>query len=84
MVNEITERNDQLTAIDATIFVERESQKGIIVGRAGANIKAIGSAVRPAIEGLIGKKIFLGLNVSVANNWQRDAKALRKLGIVKE
>jgi len=84
LVNEITERSEELTAIDATIFVERESQKGIIVGHAGSNIKAIGSAVRPAIEALVGKKIFLGLNVSVASNWQRDSKALRKLGIVKE
>ena len=44
VVNEVTERSDQLTAIDATIFVERDSQKGIIVGRAGENIKAIGMA----------------------------------------
>ncbi|MEY3076030.1 MAG: hypothetical protein RLZZ131_156 [Actinomycetota bacterium] len=84
VVNEVTERSDQLTAIDATIFVERDSQKGIIVGRAGENIKAIGSAVRPALETLMGKKIHLGLNVSVASNWQGDAKALKKFGIVKD
>lgn len=84
LVNEIAQRSDQLTAIDATIYVERESQKGIIVGRAGTNIKAIGSAVRPAIEALIGKKVFLGLNVSVAANWQGDSKALRKFGIIKD
>lgn len=84
VVNEMTERNDGLTAIDATIFVERESQKGIIVGRGGANIKEIGTAVRPAIEAILGKKVFLGLNVSVASNWQRDPKALRKFGIARD
>ena len=83
-VNEIEERGEGLTAIDATIFVERDSQKGIIVGRAGSNIKAIGSSVRPAIETLLGKKVFLSLNVSVESNWQRDPKALRKFGIVRD
>jgi GTP-binding protein Era len=83
-VNEIEERGEGLTAIDATIFVERDSQKGIIVGRAGSNIKAIGSSVRPAIERLLGKKVFLSLNVSVESNWQSDPKALRKFGIVRD
>ncbi|MGA1609454.1 MAG: GTPase Era [Candidatus Nanopelagicaceae bacterium] len=84
MVNEIEERSEELVAIDATIFVERESQKGIIVGKAGANIKKIGTIARPTIELIVGKRVYLSLTVSVASKWQRDPKALRRFGIVRE
>lgn len=83
-VNEIEERSDELVAIDATIFVERDSQKGIIVGKSGSNIKKIGSIARPAIESIVGKKVYLALTVSVASKWQRDPKALRRFGIVRD
>jgi GTPase len=83
LVNEIEERNDGLVAIDATIFVERDSQKGIIVGKAGANIKKVGTIARPAIETILGKRVYLSLTVSVASKWQRDPKALRKFGIIR-
>lgn len=84
IVNEMEERSDRLLAIDATIYVERESQKGIIVGKAGANIKRIGTVARPAIESIVGKKVYLGLNVSVAPKWQQDPRALRRFGIIRD
>lgn len=84
IVNEMEERSDRLLAIDATIYVERESQKGIIVGKAGANIKRIGTVARPAIEAIVGKKVYLGLTVSVAPKWQQDPRALRRFGIIRD
>ena len=83
MVNEMGDRSDQLLAIDATIYVERESQKGIIVGKSGSNIKRIGTVARPAIEAIVGKKVYLSLTVSVAPKWQQDPRALRRFGIVR-
>ncbi len=84
VVNEIEERSDQLVAIDATIYVERDSQKGIIVGKAGTNIKKIGTVARPAIEAILGKRVYLTLTVSVASRWQQDPKALRRFGIIRD
>lgn len=84
VVNEIEERSDQLVAIDATIYVERDSQKGIIVGKAGLNIKKIGTVARPAIEAILGKRVYLTLTVSVASRWQQDPKALRRFGITRD
>ena len=84
LVNEIEDRSEDLVAIDATIFVERDSQKGIIVGKAGSNIKKIGTIARPTIEEIVGKKVYLSLTVSVAAKWQRDPKALRRFGIIRD
>lgn len=84
IVNEIEDRSEDLVAIDATIFVERDSQKGIIVGKAGSNIKKVGSIARPTIESILGKRVYLSLTVSVASKWQRDPKALRRFGIVRD
>jgi GTP-binding protein Era len=85
IVNEMQERDDgKLTRIDATIFVERDSQKAIIIGKSGSNIKSIGSVARSGIESLLGKQVFLQLQVTVAKNWQGDTRALRKFGIVKD
>lgn len=84
-INEISESDEKkVIAVDATIYVERDSQKGIIIGKAGSNIKKIGSVVRPALEQILGKKVFLTLQVSIASNWQKDPKALRKFGIVRD
>lgn len=84
LVNEIEERSDGLVAIDATIYVERDSQKGIIVGKGGVNIKRIGTVARGAIEAIVGKKVYLTLTVSVASRWQQDPRALRKFGIIRD
>ncbi|MGE0615068.1 MAG: GTPase Era [Bacteriovoracia bacterium] len=66
--------------IEATIFVERDSQKGIVVGKGGAKIKEIGQAAREEIEALIGGHAFLGLHVKVLREWTKDQQALKRLG----
>jgi GTP-binding protein Era len=74
------ERDDGLLEINATVYVERESQKGIVVGRGGATIKAAGTEAREELELLFGRKVFLGLRVKVEKDWQRRAHALERLG----
>jgi GTP-binding protein Era len=66
--------------IRATVYVERDSQKGIVIGAGGQAIKAIGSAARARIEPLVGGKIFLDLHVKVLPRWRRDAPTLKRLG----
>ena len=66
--------------IHASLIVERDSQKGIVIGKAGATLKAIGSGARREMEELLGGKVFLGLHVKVMNEWQRDPRALDRLG----
>jgi GTPase len=67
--------------VTATIFVETESQKGILIGKGGAMIRAIGSGARPEIEGLLGGRIFLELHVKVRPRWRRDENVLERFGI---
>jgi GTP-binding protein Era len=66
--------------IYANVFVERDSQKGIIIGNGGARLKEIGATSRAAIEQLMGRKVFLSIRVKVAKDWQRDPKLLQRLG----
>jgi GTP-binding protein Era len=66
--------------VHALIYVERASQKGIVIGKGGARLKQVGTDARRQIETLLGTKIFLELHVKVAENWQRDPRQLRKLG----
>lgn len=66
--------------IEATIHVERESQKGMVIGAGGAKIKEIGTAARGNIEKFLGTKIFLGLKVNVLKDWSKDPERLRALG----
>jgi GTP-binding protein Era len=80
-VDEISEREGgKLTDIHANIFVERDSQKGIIIGHKGSRLIDVGKRARLEIEKLIDTKVFLGLRVKVASDWQRDPKQLGKLG----
>jgi GTP-binding protein Era len=67
--------------IRAHLFVETESQKGILVGKGGSMIKAIGSRARPEIEQLLGREVFLELVVKVRPHWRRDENVLQRLGI---
>jgi GTP-binding protein Era len=69
-----------LTKIYADVYVERQSQKGIVIGAHGSRLKEVGTQARHAIEELIGGKVYLDLHVRVAKDWQRDPKQLRKLG----
>ena len=69
-----------LTSIRATIYVERESQKGMIIGKKGAAIKRIGIEAREDLEKLLGGKIYLDLSVKVKKDWRRDAAQIRRFG----
>jgi GTP-binding protein Era len=79
VIDEI-EREGALARIHASIIVERDSQKGILVGRGGQTLKTIGSRAREQIEPLVGERVFLDLHVKVMKEWQRDPKALDRLG----
>ena len=70
--------------VHASIVVERDSQKAIIIGNKGERLKAVGIAARQEIEKKLNGKIFLGLHVKVMPNWQSDAKALSKLGFTQQ
>jgi GTP-binding protein Era len=69
-----------LLDVHANVYVERSSQKGIVIGHKGARLKAVGSAARTQIEALLGTPVYLDLHVKIAKDWQRDPKQLRKLG----
>jgi len=74
-------RRPHLVRIRAVIFVERTSQKGILIGKQGRMLKTIGAEARGEIEALLGAKVFLELWVKVWKNWRKDPKALRALGL---
>jgi len=74
------EKNGRLTFIEASIHVERDSQKGVIIGKKGAKLKQIGEAARKEIEQMLAGKVYLKLFVRVQKNWTRDTKALRRFG----
>ncbi len=79
-IDEFTERGEKGAFIAATLFVERDSQKGIIIGEGGAMLKKIGSAARKEIEAMSGRKVFLELRVKLSKNWRDDEDALRRFG----
>lgn len=66
--------------VHASLFVERDSQKGIVIGHRGERLREIGAASRTQIERILGSPVFLDLHVKVAKDWQRDPRQLRKLG----
>jgi GTP-binding protein Era len=72
--------NQDLTDVEATIYVEKESQKGIVIGAAGKMLKRIGELARPEIEALLGTRVFLRLWVRVVEGWRKDPAALRRFG----
>ena len=78
-IDRFAERGDTGARIEATIFVERESHKGIVIGEGGKMIKEIGSAARKEIEKMSGRKVFLDLRVKVKENWRQDPKELKRL-----
>lgn len=79
-VDEIVRSDDGRIKVHASLVVERDSQKGIVIGRKGSRLKEIGTDARVHIERILGSKVFLDLHVRVAKDWQRDPKQLRKLG----
>jgi len=80
-IDQMDEREDkELLEIYANLFVERDSQKGIIIGHKGERLQDVGARARAEIERLVGHQVFLSLRVKVAKEWQRDAKQLGRLG----
>jgi GTP-binding protein Era len=79
-IDQFTERSESTAYIHATIFVERESQKGIVIGEGGLMLKKIGSTARQQIEEMSGRKVFIELRVKVAGNWRNNEDKLRQFG----
>ncbi|UGU33426.1 GTPase Era [Mycolicibacterium smegmatis] len=82
VIDEVSQREDRDDLIDvhAILYVERDSQKGIVIGKGGARLREVGTAARKQIEKLLGTKVYLDLRVKIAKNWQRDPKQMGKLG----
>ena len=85
VVDEMELREDRpedrpLLDIHAIVYVERDSQKAIVIGKGGARLKDVGTTARRGIEALLGTPVFLDLRVKVAKDWQRDPRQLRRLG----
>jgi GTP-binding protein Era len=83
-IDQFLERNDHGAYIAATLFVERESQKGIVIGKGGSMLREIGSLARKEIEEMSGRKVFLDLRVKLLKGWRNDIPALRRLGYDKK
>jgi GTPase len=80
-IDDIVERDDKdLVEVYANLFVERDSQKGIIIGHQGSRLADVGARARAEIEPLVGKQVYLSIRVKVAKDWQRDPKQLGRLG----
>ncbi|MET3567392.1 MULTISPECIES: GTPase Era [Microbacteriaceae] len=80
-IDDIIERDDKdLVEVYANLFVERDSQKAIVIGKGGSRIRDVGAAARVPIEKLLGRQVFLSIRVKVAKDWQRDPKQLGRLG----
>jgi GTPase len=78
-IDEYSERNEQGVYIEATIFVEKESHKGIVIGQNGQMLKKIGTAARKEIEAMNGKSVYLQLRVKVRKNWRDDEKMVKQM-----
>jgi len=79
-IDEFKERSDEMVYIHATIFVERESQKGIVIGEGGKMLKKIGTSARQEIEAMGGRKVFLELRTKVEKDWRNREDVLRRFG----
>jgi len=79
-IDQYTERNGNGAYIEATVFVERDSHKPIVIGHKGEMIKKIGTTARTAIEKMSGRKVYLRLNVKVRKDWRNDEKVLKRFG----
>ena len=83
-VEELTEHeHPERLDIRATVFVEQDSQRGILIGKGGSMLKKIGTAAREDLERFFGIKVFLGLTVDVRRNWRKDPRALQEFGLLK-
>lgn len=80
-IDEYKDRSEQTAYIAATIILERETHKPIVIGKQGVMLKKIGTAARQEIESLVGRKVFLDLRVKVRKNWRDDDETLKSLGL---
>lgn len=80
VVVESYKENEKITVIAATIFVERETQKAILLGHKGSAIKKLGTAARKDIEAFIGSKVYLELSIKVSDDWREDERQLKRFG----
>lgn len=79
-IDQYTERPNGVSYIEATLFVERDSQKGIVIGQGGRMLKQIGSQARQEIESMAGRQVYLQLRVKVEKDWRNNEAVLRRLG----
>ena len=79
-IDEYKERNEHGAYVRATLFVERKSQKGIVIGKQGHMLREIGTLARKEIEAMSGRKVYLDLKVSVLPRWRNDERALKRFG----
>ncbi len=79
-IDQYTDRPNGMSYIEATIFVERDSQKGIVIGEGGKMLKQIGSKARAEIEGMAGHQVYLQLRVKVEKDWRNNENVLKRLG----
>ena len=79
----VDRRKPPCVYVRATVFVEQDSQRGILIGKQGAMLKSIGTAARQTLEAFFGVKVFLELMVQVRRNWRKDERALREFGLMK-
>ena len=82
-IDDFVERGEKGALIEATLFVERESHKAIVIGEGGKMVKTIGKAARLEIESMSGRKVFLRLRVKVRKNWRDDENVLSRFGYQK-
>ena len=80
-IDEMNERDDGLLNIFANLWVERDSQKGIIIGKGGQKLKDIGQRARAEVEAFLGRRVHLAIQVKVSKEWQRDSKKIDRLGL---
>ncbi|CAB4579581.1 unannotated protein [freshwater metagenome] len=80
-IDEMNERDDGLLNIFANLWVERDSQKGIIIGKGGQKLKGIGQRARAEVEAFLGRRVHLAIQVKVSKEWQRDSKKIDRLGL---
>ncbi len=80
VINDLETLDNGVVRIDASALVERESQKGMVIGKGGQLVRAVGTEARVDLEKLFGTKVYLDLNVKVEKDWQSSAESLDRLG----
>lgn len=83
-VDRMIKENDERVRVEATIFVERDSQKGIVIGKGGKKLKEVGKRARHDIEMLLGSKVYLELWVKVQNDWRNKVNFIRQMGYIED